>query len=282
MLGRKVGVPAVFLTHAHIFPRFLGRNFVYTGYVVLCWKGHEMGQVVLGRRLRDQVYDLIRADLLRGVFDANERLYEVDLAAKYGVSRTPVREALFQLVREGAIVSKERGFSLPIDTAKTIADRIEVHLLIDPKVAAHAAANRNPEHIKIMSKAYARSIKAHESGNYSAYLDSVNTFRTTLREMCSNVLLRRCAMLIDDQYLAGRNDLFKVPKYRALDLAHNEKILSAIESGDSDTAETITRNCVLAVRELHVGVPADGVLMPEKQVKRPKQRRTAAKLASGA
>src|SRR5579862_9605687 len=83
---------------------FAGRDFVYTKYVISSRKGRRMGQVVLGRRLRDQVYDLIKADLMQGAFSASERLYEVDLAAKYRVSRTPVREALFQLVREGFIV----------------------------------------------------------------------------------------------------------------------------------------------------------------------------------
>jgi len=242
-----------------------------------------MGQVVLGRRLRDQVYDLIRDDLMRGVFNAEERLFEVDLAAKYRVSRTPVREALFQLVREGLIISEERGFSLPVDTAKSIADRIEVHLLVDPKVAAYAAASRDSEQVKIMSKAYARAAKAHESGSYTTYVDAVHTFRVAQRQMCDNIPLRRCAMLIEDQFLAARNELFKVAEHRAMDLMHNRKILSAIEAGDSSAAETATRNYMLAVRELHLKGPADKAQSAEKLAKRrPRQRHAKAKTPSDA
>ncbi len=211
-----------------------------------------MGQVVLGKRLRDQVYDLIREDLLKGALPTNERFFEVDLAAKYRVSRTPVREALFQLTREGLLISEERGYTLPVDNAKSVADRIEVHLLLDPKVAASAAANRTPEQTKQMAKALERATKAHKSGNYSAYVDAAHAFRVLLRSMCDNEPLRRCAMLIEDQFLAARNALFKDQKNRALDLTYNNKILAAIESGEPKVAETTARNYYQELRDLNL------------------------------
>jgi hypothetical protein len=85
-------------------------------------------------------------------------------------------------------------------------------------------------------------------------------------------------MLIEDQFLAARNELFKVAEHRALDLTHNKKILTAIETVDSGAAETATRNYMLAVRDLHLKGPAEKPQAPEREPKR-RPRQTTAKSA---
>src|SRR5215217_5391684 len=56
----------------------------------------------------DEIYDSVRADIVHGVLRPNQRLVEVELAARLGVSRTPVRESLQRLVFEG-LVQRQRG-----------------------------------------------------------------------------------------------------------------------------------------------------------------------------
>ncbi|MEV6103882.1 GntR family transcriptional regulator [Streptomyces sp. NPDC051940] len=64
------------------------------------------------RPLREQVKDELLARLARGEFTTDEPLNEVQLAAELGVSRTPLREALITLEREGVITSRRgKGFS---------------------------------------------------------------------------------------------------------------------------------------------------------------------------
>jgi DNA-binding GntR family transcriptional regulator len=63
-----------------------------------------MGKIVRG--LRSQIVDRIREDIISGRLAAGERLSELALAERFGVSRGPVREALVQLDQEGFVVAK--------------------------------------------------------------------------------------------------------------------------------------------------------------------------------
>jgi GntR family transcriptional regulator, rspAB operon transcriptional repressor len=65
-----------------------------------------MAANALFRTMREQIADHIRTDVLTGELEAGERLREQDLAARYGVSRGPVRDALLQLTKEGLLVAK--------------------------------------------------------------------------------------------------------------------------------------------------------------------------------
>src|SRR3546814_13602075 len=57
--------------------------------------------------LSEQVYGRLRSALMRAELKPDQRLKIRDLAAKLGTSETPVREALFQLAREGALERSE-------------------------------------------------------------------------------------------------------------------------------------------------------------------------------
>jgi GntR family transcriptional regulator of vanillate catabolism len=84
----------------------------------------------------------IRELILRGAFEAGERLSEVELAARLNVSRTPVRAALQRLDEEGLLeATMPTGYLVRSFTASDIADAIEVRGTIEG-LAARLAAER--------------------------------------------------------------------------------------------------------------------------------------------
>ena len=89
--------------------------------------------------LRERVYEALRAELRAGRFARGERLREEDIARQLGVSRTPVREALVQLYRDGLLSEAGRGFMLADLTTRDIAEILELRLLLEPAAARHAA-----------------------------------------------------------------------------------------------------------------------------------------------
>jgi DNA-binding GntR family transcriptional regulator len=196
--------------------------------------------IVPSTRLRDQVYNIFHEELKAGTLKPGERLNELALAKRYGVSRTPVREALFQLAREGLLVSDERSFRLPTDTLEDLRDRIEVHMLIDPAVASHAAAEGTDKEIAALTKFHDAEKQAERAGKFEPFVQANYQFAKTLRCMCRNATLARCSGLLQDQFIVARSNLFRVAENRAIAVRHDGKVLRAVQARDAEGAREAT------------------------------------------
>ena len=205
--------------------------------------------VVQVERLRDQVYRLIRDDLKAGELEPGQRIVEGELAERYKVSRTPVREALLQLSQDGLLIAApDRGYAVIVDTLAANAHRHEVRDLIDPLLARRAALDGGPEQRRALAKAHERQRSAHEAGQEAAFIEANEVFRERLRAMCANAFLAQCCALVDDQAQWARRAAFATADNRALELEHDEKLVAAIVAGDADAADAAMRAYVDAVR----------------------------------
>ena len=103
--------------------------------------------------LRDVVFNTLRDAILKGELEPGERLMEIQLAERLGVSRTPVREAFQALEAEGLIELRMNKGAIvkPIDE-KYITDHYEMRILLESEAAARAAKNGMPEADKLIEK----------------------------------------------------------------------------------------------------------------------------------
>ena len=82
--------------------------------------------------LRDVVFNTLRKAILTGQLKPGERLMEVHLADKLGVSRTPIREAIRKLELEGLVIMiPRRGAEVARITEKSLRDVLEVRRALD-------------------------------------------------------------------------------------------------------------------------------------------------------
>ena len=82
--------------------------------------------------LRDVVFNTLREAILRGDLEPGERLMEISLANRLGVSRTPIREAIRKLELEGLVVMiPRRGAQVASITAKDLKDVLEVRTSLE-------------------------------------------------------------------------------------------------------------------------------------------------------
>ena len=82
--------------------------------------------------LRDVVFNTLRQEILTGKLKPGERLMEIHLANKLGVSRTPIREAIRKLELEGLVIMiPRRGAEVAQITLKSLQDVMEVRRALD-------------------------------------------------------------------------------------------------------------------------------------------------------
>ena len=96
--------------------------------------------------LRDVVFETLRQKILKGELKPGERLIEVALAQRLGVSRTPVREAIHKLEQEGLVVMAPRkGAQVATISAQSVRDVLEVRKAMECLAVCLAISRITPQ-----------------------------------------------------------------------------------------------------------------------------------------
>ena len=104
--------------------------------------------------LRDVVFNTLRQAILTGELKPGERLMEIHLANRLGVSRTPIREAIRKLELEGLVTMiPRRGAEVAQITEKSMKDVLEVRRTLDALSAELACERISPEEEEALKKA---------------------------------------------------------------------------------------------------------------------------------
>ena len=103
--------------------------------------------------LRDVVFNTLRQAILTGELKPGERLLEIHLANRLGVSRTPIREAIHKLELEGLVtLVPRRGAEVAQITEKSMNDVLEVRRTLDALCAELACDRITEEELKLQSE----------------------------------------------------------------------------------------------------------------------------------
>ena len=99
--------------------------------------------------LRDVVFNTLRKAILKGELKPGERLMEIALAERLGVSRTPVREAMRKLELEGLVVMiPRRGAQVANITEKDLNDVLEVRIALENLSIENACMRMTEEQLE--------------------------------------------------------------------------------------------------------------------------------------
>ena len=82
--------------------------------------------------LKAEIYEAVLSDIIQGIYKQNEIITEKQLIAKYGVSKSPIRDALIELCKEGVLISHPRyGYEVVRINEKEIRDVVDFRILIE-------------------------------------------------------------------------------------------------------------------------------------------------------
>jgi DNA-binding GntR family transcriptional regulator len=103
------------------------------------------------RSLGERTYRLLKEDILAARVGKDELLLEQSLADRYGVSKTPVREALRLLVHDGLLlVLPRKGYMVRPVGLQDVVEVFEMRRIIEPAICAEAARRRSVEQVALM------------------------------------------------------------------------------------------------------------------------------------
>jgi len=89
--------------------------------------------------LSDRIYVELRQRLQRAMLGPDERLLDLEVAAAYGTSRMPARDALLRLANEGYLIGTTRGFIAPTLSLDDVREIFEVRRMLEPAAIASVA-----------------------------------------------------------------------------------------------------------------------------------------------
>lgn len=117
--------------------------------------------------LRDVVFNTLRQAILIGELKPGERLMEIHLADRLGVSRTPIREAIHKLEREGLVtIIPRKGAEVSQITEKSMNDVLEVRRALDAlcvELACDRITGEGLENLKSACDNFEQSVKTGDS-----------------------------------------------------------------------------------------------------------------------
>ncbi len=200
-------------------------------------------------------YLRIRDDILNGVFPDGQRLLETSLASRYGVSRTPVREALVALQQDGLIERVDNGFRVRTGTAEDVMEIYEARMALEALAATAAARRHTDLDLARLRTAHEGALAAAQAGDTRGAHEANSSWHLALWQAAHNstiagTLNRWSAQLrIYDQGPPGPADDLAITAHE-----HGE-ILRAIADGDPDKArdamaEHLDRSRQLRLRAL--------------------------------
>lgn len=187
--------------------------------------------------LRDVVFNTLRQAILRGELQPGERLLEIHLANKLGVSRTPIREAIRKLELEGLVLMIPRkGAEVAEITEKSLRDVLEVRRALEELAVRLACQKIQPEEIQELKDASREFEDALQTKDVTVYAEADVKFHDIIYRVTDNQRLIQLLYNFREQMYRYRVEYLKREDSHETLLSEHKIIIEMIEKGDEENA----------------------------------------------
>ena len=191
--------------------------------------------------LRDVVFNTLRKAILKGELKPGERLMEIALAERLGVSRTPVREAMRKLELEGLVVMiPRRGAQVANITEKDLNDVLEVRIALENLSIENACARMTEEQLAELKRAGRNFEETIKEGNLVKLAEADVAFHEVIYKASDNRRLNQVLNNLREQIYRYRVEYLKEEETRNVLVKEHEEIYGAIKNRDVKKAQEIS------------------------------------------
>ncbi|QHW23414.1 GntR family transcriptional regulator [Rhizobium leguminosarum bv. viciae 248] len=200
----------------------------------------------VGRWLRDEIENSI----LSNEFSPGERLDEMVLATRFGVSRTPVREALMQLDAIGLIEIRPRRGAIVIDPGPhRVYEMFEVMAELEGLAGSLAARRLDEASREAITASHSRCEKSAAAGDSDAYYYDNEEFHKAIYAAGRSDFLEEQCLQLHRRLRPYRRLQLRVRNRLSTSFSEHSAIVDAIFAGDGDEARRLLRT--------HVGIQGE-------------------------
>lgn len=192
--------------------------------------------------LRDVVFHTLRQAILKGELEPGERLMEIQLANRLGVSRTPIREAIRKLELEGLVLMIPRkGAEVAKISQKSLKDVLEVRRSLEELAIELACQRMTEDEIRELEEAQKAFAAAVEKGEAMSIAETDEHYHDIIYNGTGNIRLVQILNNLREQMYRFRLEYIKDADKRQVLMAEHEIILKAVRQRKSAEAKSAIR-----------------------------------------
>lgn len=228
-----------------------------------------MGEALLERleerdRLADRAYRAIREGILDGRISPGTQLSVPELSRQLGISRSPVREALFSIERDGLARSLPRKGTVVVFADLDDLEKLyQIREVLEGLAARLAVSRLKSSDLKQLDDLVVRHEAAVAEGDIQSHIDIDLAFHRAVRSASGSHYLIESLDRLEGQIRLALYSTASVPGNMTLALRDHKKIIKALQSDDPERAESEARK--------HVSRVWDGFVKQRSQRNRSQQ-----------
>lgn len=207
--------------------------------------GHETPLPTAGMTLAESLRQKLEEAIADGRLEPGSRLDEQEIAQRFGVSRTPVREA-FRLMAANNLVELRgrQGATVRAIKAQALIEMFQVMAELEGLCARLAARRVTPAWGEQISNIHQRLVGIGEGGDVDAFYDINQEFHEAIYEASRNAFLADQTRRLRNQVGAYRRRVTHMPNRVADTVREHEAIMQAILAHDPERAHSAMRDHV--------------------------------------
>ncbi|MDD3801809.1 MAG: GntR family transcriptional regulator [Desulfuromonas thiophila] len=192
--------------------------------------------------LREKILESIRDAILRGSLRAGERVSEPELAERYGISRTPIREAFRQLESEGYLtVVPRKGAVVTALSERDVEEFYSIKSILEGYAANLAAQRLSDKDIEKLETINNRLAKLASAGDVKTFFRVHNEFHEHFIRASGNSRLLELIQQLLKKFDRLRIASLSLPGRMEISVQEHRKIIDAFRQRDSETADLLVR-----------------------------------------
>lgn len=203
-----------------------------------------------------EIFLSLREKIIHGEIAPGESVKELDLVKEFGISRTPIREALKKLESRGLLsYEKNKGMIVPILDNQAIAELFVIREMLEGTAAGLAAKYATDEEISVLKDMVEEDMQRM---NDAVTLSKTNKlFHDTINHIAHNsYLLEFYSLLNESMSLLGKTSLSN-PNRAEKTLKQHYDIVQAIEKRDSELAKNLAKEHVKSAYRARLRIMLD-------------------------